>query len=271
MTRGREHGGGVRRPGAETGMTLTEIAIALAILAMVVGIGTSMVSGADAGDLRAASARIASMCRAAYDKAALTGQIHRLAFEFAKTDAGGSVIESATVAVEATPEKLRFAEGESILARATPQGGALGGWTALSSGFTFASDEDEAPNLDNFLPDGIDGLLGLTAPRKKDDSFFGGDDDDFLESEVDAAFEEVVEPYALGDSVVLLDVWTEGMGETVRAGKAYIYFFPNGYTQTASIHLGFPGAEQDARAYTVELEALTGKATVSAEYVEVEQ
>ncbi len=253
-------------------MTLTEIAIALAILAMVVGIGTSIFSGASAGDLRAASARIASMCRAAYDKAALSGQIHRLAFEFAKTDAAGYVIEPATVSVQATPEKLRFAEGESVLARATPSGGALGGWAALSSGFAFSNDEAEAPNLDNFLPDGIDGLLGLSAPRRDDDSFFGGgDDDDFLQSDVDAAFQEVVEPYSLGDTVVLLDVWTEGMGETVRDGKAYIYFFPNGYTQTSNIHLGFPGAEEDGRAYTVEIEALTGKAKVSAEYVEVEK
>ncbi|MEL6545753.1 MAG: hypothetical protein AAFQ82_14060, partial [Myxococcota bacterium] len=139
-------------------MTLTEIAIALAILAMAVGIVATAASGASAGDLRAASARIASMCRAAYDQAALSGQIHRLAIEFQKTDAGGNVSSSATVTVEATPEKLRFADGESILARATPQSGALGGWTSLSSGFAFAGDEEEAPNLDNFLPGGIEGL-----------------------------------------------------------------------------------------------------------------
>ncbi|MEL6547652.1 MAG: hypothetical protein AAFQ82_23715, partial [Myxococcota bacterium] len=98
----------------------------------------------------------------------------------------------------------------------------------------------------------------------------GGDDDDFGQSEVDSTFEEVAPPYELGSSVAILDLWTEGT-ETVREGKAYIYFFPNGYTQTSVIHLGFPEVDEDARAYSVELEALTGRTKVSAEYVEVKE
>lgn len=246
------------------GFTLTEVAIALAVLAMAVGLVATSFSGATVAEMRAASARLASMSRAAYDEAALTGKIHRIAIEFQQTDAVGDVRKPATITVEATEEKLRFAEGESILARAAPRGGSLGGWAALSSGFAFGGDEDEGSlTPESLLPGGIDDLLGI-APRNDELSL---DDDE--PSPVDASFQKIAEPFTVDDGLVVLDVWTEGMEEPVSEGKTYVYYFPNGYAQDAMVHLGFADSDRTDAGFTVKIEALTGRTTVSDEYLEV--
>ncbi|MEM6734212.1 MAG: prepilin-type N-terminal cleavage/methylation domain-containing protein [Myxococcota bacterium] len=258
------HGAAPRRPRIRRGFTLTEITITIGVLALVVGVTVMAVGGRSSADLRSATARITSMTRAAYDQAALTGQIHRLGFEFAKLDAQGNATTRPQVTVEATPEQLRFDGEESLLARAQPKGGSLGGWTALSAGFALGAEDDESTNLDSFLPGGVDELLGLAGSADRD-----FDDDDGFQSEVDSTFQEVFPPFVLPESVSILDVWTDAAEETVREGKAYVYFFPHGYAQDALIHLGFSDSDRDDVGFTVKVEALTGRATASDEYLEI--
>lgn len=62
----------------------------------------------------------------------------------------------------------------------------------------------------------------------------------------------------------VLSVWTEGMDKPTDSGDAYIYFFPNGYTQESIIHL----QDDDKRVISVKVSALTGTATVVDGYVE---
>ncbi|MEO1172589.1 MAG: hypothetical protein AAFX94_11165, partial [Myxococcota bacterium] len=116
---------------------------------------------------------------------------------------------------------------------------------------------------ESLLPGGIDDLLGLKPPA--DD--FSLDDDE--PSPVDAAFQKVAEPFEVDEGLVILDLWTEGMDEPVREGKAYVYYFPHGYAQDAMIHIGFADSNQSDAGYTVKIEALTGRTTVSDEYLEV--
>lgn len=244
------------------GFTLAEMAVTIAVIALVMGVAITTFSGVSVGEMRAATARLASMSRATYDEAALTGKIHRLAIEFQKTNAGGEVEAPATITVEATEELLQFSEGKGILARATPKGGALAGWTALASGFALDDDGDTGSlTPESLLPDGVDGLLGLRSS--------GGDDDDEETSPVDSAFTAVAKSYAFHSGLQILDVWTEGMEEPIREGRAYIYFFPHGSAQDALIHVGFADSGRSDAGFTVKVEALTGRTTVSNEYLEM--
>lgn len=256
----------VRHPRARlrrecTGFTLTEVAISLGILALALGVVATSVSSASIGDLRAAAARIATMARAAYDQAALSGRIHRMVIDFGTEPTGSKPGRPAQVYVEVTEEKLRFDGGESVLARATPTGGSVGGWAALSSGLGFGADE-EGGGLDGFLPGGVDELLGL-GPRDADI------DPDLGEEPMDGVFEKVAAPFMLDDELRVVDVWSADLGDTVREGRTYVYFFPHGYAQDALIHIGFAANDDDQDAsFSIGIEALTGRAVVKDEYQE---
>ncbi|MBC7793205.1 MAG: hypothetical protein H7Z43_05830, partial [Clostridia bacterium] len=57
---------------------------------------------------------------------------------------------------------------------------------------------------------------------------------------------------------------TEGMDKPADSGDVFIYFFPNGYTQDAIVHL----QNEDHNVISVRLAPLTGRATVTDGYVE---
>ena len=57
------------------------------------------------------------------------------------------------------------------------------------------------------------------------------------------------------------------MGDVTAEGEASLYFFPNGFTQDALIHVENEGGQ----VFTVKVAALTGKTRVYAEYIEVEK
>jgi len=62
----------------------------------------------------------------------------------------------------------------------------------------------------------------------------------------------------------VLSVWTEGMDKPADSGEAYIYFFPNGYTQDAIVHL----QDDERRVISVRVQPLTGQSTITDGYVE---
>lgn len=241
------------------GFTLTEVAIVLGIVAMVTGVTISALSSTSIAEVRATSRRLASMSRSAYEQSVLTGQIHRLAIDL------GSKTKAASVTLQSTPELLRFADNEPVIARVKP-GGGLGGWQSLAQGFMFGGDEDgeEGPGLDGFLPGGIDELLGLMPSELESPDDF--DDESGMKAD---GFETVGKPVVIDTDLAIFDVWVEGMDDPQTEGVAYLYFFPHGYTQKAYIHIGV--AETGEGGYTLELEPLTGRPVVHEEYVEPER
>ncbi|MEZ4272461.1 MAG: hypothetical protein R3C68_13845, partial [Myxococcota bacterium] len=80
----------------------------------------------------------------------------------------------------------------------------------------------------------------------------------------DGKFSEAAEVFVLDDDVELLDVWVQGMREPQFEGRAYLYFFPHGYTQDALIHLQYASDYK----YTIKVSALTGKTQIFSEYIE---
>ena len=63
---------------------------------------------------------------------------------------------------------------------------------------------------------------------------------------------------------VAVSVWTRQQRDPVESGVAYLYFFPQGYTEKAMVFL-----RQGDNAWTLDVSPLTGKVQVVAEALEV--
>lgn len=227
-----------------------EASIVVAILAMAAAVVIPAMGGTRA-ELRKAAGQVASTMRAAYDSAALSGQIHRLVFVFADSEG------PARLKVESSPELLNFDGAQNPLTRAargSSKGNALGDWAALATTFGSPGEgEEEGPSVDELASSALDALLGLGEAAQGE---AGGAADGF--SAVGA--ELVFDP-----DVKILDVWVEGLDEPVSEGVAYVYFFPHGYTQAAIVHL----QDEAGSTYSVKLAPLTGAPLIADEYLEV--
>jgi general secretion pathway protein H len=65
-------------------------------------------------------------------------------------------------------------------------------------------------------------------------------------------------------SSVRLSVWTKHQRNVVQSGRAYLYFFPQGFTERAQLYV-----RQGDNVWTLQVSPLTGKTTVVAEALEV--
>ena len=72
-----------------------------------------------------------------------------------------------------------------------------------------------------------------------------------------AAFPEIPKT-ELGGAVKFADVWVQHQPERYTSGKAYLYFWPSGLTEEASIHLA-----QSDDVYSLVVSPLTGRVKVS--------
>ncbi len=263
MTRRPAHS--VRQSGrhAGRGFTLVEMIIVVAIVAMVVAVVAMAAGNTARSAMRKESGVIASAMRAAYDSAALSGQIYRLAFVI------GDPAKPArqAIRVEASPELLVYDPETSTLTRAL-QGSDSGslswddfstlnastGGDDMKAGFA-AMDGPAASAIDKVL--GTGGRRGARATQRDDDDDEKGDD---------TGFKEAAKTMLVDDDVRLLSLWTEGMDKPLDAGEGYIYFFPNGYTQDAILHLQ---TNDDYKlVISLRLAPLTGKVTITDGYLE---
>lgn len=72
-------------------------------------------------------------------------------------------------------------------------------------------------------------------------------------------FADTPEGRELGSGVDIVDVQTEHDDDPVTEGRAYLYFWPGGFTERAHIKLKRAGSEE---ALTVIISALTGRTTI---------
>ncbi|PZR08869.1 MAG: prepilin-type cleavage/methylation domain-containing protein [Archangium gephyra] len=219
------------------GMTLIEIVVALMIVAVLfaaVTFGVGALTGAKAQE---ASTELAGTIRALYDTAALSGRTCRLVFDL--------------------PEEKN--EEGAVKWRAEC---AKGGVTATSK-----------------RDDELKELRAKTKDKVKDDKRFRRLDDDsaptlqqLQEQEKDrveeaAKFsdfssEDVVEKTL--PSNVRVEVWTQKQRQPAKTGTAYLYFFPQGYTERAQVWV-----RQGDNAWTLTISPLTGKTKIHGEDLEV--
>ncbi|NUP06139.1 MAG: prepilin-type cleavage/methylation domain-containing protein [Polyangiaceae bacterium] len=210
-------------------MTLIEILIVVALLAVILGITITSFVGTSSARLRQASTRVAGAVRVAYARATASGKVTRLVFDF-----GNSSIQM-----------------EETLDRHTLKKDTLGGDAAseaqLEAKDAAGASELRAPPA-TFEPVDLRKGSGVKVEDEED-----GDD-------------EAVKPVPLPRGIQFWQIDVEHQAEPVRDGKAYLYFFPGGQTENASVQLRIANTEEGDKTgfMSVIVSPLTGKAKILA-------
>lgn len=225
---------------AERGLTLIEIAIALLIAAVLFSAVVTSVGAITGSKAKAAAAELAGIIRSLYDTAALSGKTCRLVFELpnpkseevvryhAECAAGG--VTTARDRDEALKTENRSREDEARHGKDERRN-----FTSSNSG--------GAPSLQE--------LMAQEQNRVEEAARFS------------SYTSEELPPRELPGSVSL-SVWTRQQKEPVDEGVAYLYFFPQGYTEKAQVYV-----RQGDNVWTLSLSPLTGKVMVVGEELEV--
>ncbi len=219
---------------------MVEVTIVVAILAMAAAVVLPALSNIGRAELRSSAAKLAGTIRATYDAAALNGVPQRLVFVFDK-------------------HVVKVEEGSA----GGPSGSGLADMAALLSGGLAPPSVDIGPeDAEGEVPKEVEppreimSLLGLN-PEGDDDEEGGG-------TLGIAKFHSAGHDLELGEEVRLLDIWVEGMSQPLREGKAFLDFYPHGYTERAFIHL----TNEAGDVFTIEVAPLTGKTEIHNEYIE---
>ena len=235
----------------QRGFTLVEATITIAIIALAAAVVVPALGNITHAKLRATSSKLAGFVRATYDNASLNGQTYRIAFDF----------ESKAVTVGATDQAMALEPGSNVLAAAAETTNTLDRPGALEQAIMDAASELEADSpTDDSGKAQID-PSALSAIFQVNNLAASAD------TTADAAFSDTGDKLDLDDDVHLLDVWIDGMDEAESEGKSFLYFFPNGYTQDAIIHL----EDTDNNVFSVRIQALTGRTSIEPGYVEVKK
>lgn len=220
------------------GFTLIEMMVALTIVvvmfaAVVYGVGA--LTGARAKE---SSTELAGVIRNLYDTAALSGKTCRLVFEMpGERDQEGQVTWRAECAKSGVTASAK--RDDELKAAGDKRGK-----DKLANDKRFKRlDSDGAPSVQD--------LQDREKNRVEDAAKFSSFQND-----------DVVEKH-LAPSV-RVEVWTAKQKEKVKSGPAYLYFFPQGFTERSQIWI-----RQGTNTWTLTVSPLTGKTVIHGEDLEV--
>ncbi len=220
------------------GLTLVEVTIALGILAVLMAAVVLTLNQVFGANAKKATSEIAATIRALYQEAALSGRTCRMTFELPESDE------------------------EPIVYRTECAEGAV----------TTSRNRDEAIRDANQAR--VDEARGATR-RPADDRDWRLANDPSLQSmfaqeraRADGHSFSAFQPEGTGridlPPDVQIEVWTRGQREPVTSGVAWLYFYPQGYTERAMIFVS-----QGDNVWTISVSPLTGKTEVLPERKEV--
>ena len=222
---------------SKRGLTLIEITVALSIVVLLFA-GVVMSVGALTGArAKEASTELAGTIRSLYDTAALSGRTCRLVFNLpAPKDEETAVTWRAECAkAGATASAKRDDELKDAQK-------SLKDKVAEDPRFR-RLDSDEAPTLQQ--------LQEQEKNRVEESAKFS-----------DFSSEDVVEKTLPAN--VKIEVWTNKQRLAAKSGVAYLYFFPQGYTERAQVWV-----RQGDNTWTLTISPLTGKTKIHNEDLEV--
>lgn len=222
------------------GVTLIELVVALGIVvvlfaAVVYGVGA--LTGARAKE---ASAELAGTIRALYDSAALSGKTCRLVFELPRKASDDETpvkyhAECAKAGITAGANReddQRAAEKKERERKKESE-----------TRFRSLSGDDTGPNLQE--------LMAREKDRVEEAAKFQAfSNEDVIERTLPAGVE--------------VEVWTAKLKSATKTGTAYLYFFPQGFTERAQIYV-----RQGKNVWTLAVSPLTGKTVIHADALEV--
>ena len=216
------------------GFTLVEAVITLAILAIAASVVIPSMGRITRAELRRVSGQLSGMIRTAYDSAALTGQVHRLRFDF----------EKSFIVIEST-------DGDFQLGHIAAEDTSTNLLSRLSIPEPSPDDEDDDGEA---MDAGANGFaLG---------QFLGGIGSSMRGG--GGEFTALGKGLTLGDKIEILRIDFADGDAKIEKGEGHVYFFPQGFAQKSTIFL----QDVDGRIFTIKISPLTGKPTIFDEYVE---
>ena len=226
----------------ERGMTLIEMSIALGIAAVLFAAVTVSVGSITGAKAKASASELAGAIRSLYDTAALSGKTCRLVFELAdpKGEEGVTRYHAECAAGNVTTARDRdtlLREDDRALEDVRK------GKTKSDPRRNFTRGSDGEPGLDE--------LMAQEESRVDNVARFS------------AFTSEEIKPQQL-PSGVGVSVWTRQQREPADKGVAYLYFFPQGFTEKAQVYV-----RQGENVWTLVLSPLTGKVNIVGEALEV--
>jgi general secretion pathway protein H len=225
---------------AQRGLTLIEITIALLIAAVLFSAVVAGVGAITGTKAKAAASELAGVIRSLYDTAALTGKTCRLVFELPQPKSEDAVkyhAECAEAGVTTSRDRETDLKEEN---KARDEEKRLGGRDERRN-FTRSSGSE--PSLQD--------LMEQEQHRVEQAARYS------------AYTGEEIEARELPGNVSL-SVWTRQQRKPVDSGVAYLYFFPQGYTEKAQVYV-----RQGDNVWTLSISPLTGKVNIVAEELEV--
>ena len=224
-----------RRRARERGLTLIEVSIALGIAAVLFAVVTISIGAITGAKAKASAAELAGVIRAIYDTAALSGKTCRIVFELAdpKDEQGTTRYRAECAAGNVTTSRDRE---ELLREESRAREDVARGQTRSDPRRNFTRDSDDLPGLDE--------ILSQEESRVENAARF---------SEYTA---EEVRPREL-PAGVSVSVWTRHQREPADKGVAYLYFFPQGYTEKAQVYV-----RQGDNVWTLTISPLTVSSSV---------
>lgn len=224
----------------ERGLTLIELTVALAIIAVLFGAVVTSVGAITGSRAKAAAGELGGVIRSLYDTAALKGRTCRLVFQLPAKGEDGDVKYWA-----------ECAEGHVTTARDRDQ--------ALE-------DANHQADVDARDDSRRESARSRSASSDEAESAEEQEAQEKARVEKAARFSaytaEEIKPRKL--SGVKISVWTQHQRDPVSSGLAYLYFFPQGYTERAYVYF-----EQGKNVWTITVAPLTGKTTIVGRALEV--
>ncbi|MBK7861658.1 MAG: type II secretion system protein [Archangiaceae bacterium] len=226
------------------GFTLLELIIVIGIIALLSGGAVMAIGGLTGSKAKASATELAGTIRLLYDSAALTGKTCRLVFELPSTKDDDSPVKyhaecakSGLTARRDRDEELKdLRDSEKDREREKKK-------KEDDKRFRSLGSDDSAPTAQE--------LMAREKSRVEEEAKF------------DVFSTEEIAERALPDAV-RITVWTKHQREAVKQGTAYMYFFPQGFTERSQI-----AVKQGKNAWTLLVSPLTGKVAIVADELEV--
>lgn len=251
------------------GFTIIELMVVVAVIGLLIAASTLALQNVMRSELRSAASRTSAAMRFCFDRATMTGQHVRLVFD----------IEKGEIRFEGSEDRVRLRSGSEQHVRSDKERR-----RAEERGDEEGEEEDpldnaerrkrrKRPPLPLFAPTPEVGEEGEEGEFGEEEEMEPGVAVEDLLDEVDRDLAPVSRARArfkplkgmftkkikLARNVRIDGVITPRMAEPVEQGRAHIYFFPQGHSEPAIVHLLRVDTEDY---YSVVLHPLTGQARV---------
>jgi prepilin-type N-terminal cleavage/methylation domain-containing protein len=224
-----------RRRAAE-GFTLIELLVVLALLGLMMGVTIRGVRSLASSDLRASASKLSGAIRYLFDRASITGKIHRLVIDF----------DQGRYWAEVTDDRIYQARE-----RETEH-------TREEEAATAAREEEEARQREE---QGV----GTGEPPPIDITRYQPQEFRAKRAHFSSFKEMAIKPVQVPGGVKLAGLFTPRLADAMSSGHGYIYFYPMGLTEAALVYLS---DERQETFYTLVVHPLTGRVGINNRYIQ---